>query len=642
MRRFRRRETLRVGYNDIVRGLPLELITLDLSHMADACVEAAYRLARRRAEARHGVPRGRDASPARFVVLGLGKLGGEELNYSSDIDLIFLYDDEGQTDGPRAVSNAEFFARMGGDLVRLLADHSSLGQAYRVDMRLRPEGDQGALARSLAATLGYYETTGRTWERQALIKCRPVAGDLDLGREFLDAIEPFVYRRYLGGAEIGEIKALKRRIEERTVSAGTSEVEVKTGHGGIRDVEFVVQFLQLLHGGEYPEVRHANTLIAISRLEQVGCLTAAGARDHGEHLSLPPPGRAPPPDDVRPPDAPDAPRPGRATHPGDPDRLPPRQHLGRPDRPRAAVPERLPRQDRAESEDPQPPPARRLPRRRGGRRRPGRRPGPRPRPRPRARRRRARPVSLRRPPDGLRQPAGPGTRGHPVPLAGAVPALLRGDRPEAAPGRRPDARPRHDADEPGEGLGLAGGQGHPLGALQLQPADPPALRRALRLEPVPLRDPHQQPGDDRRPDGLAGRRPPAALLGDPRRAGRALQGGRGPGPDPAQLPEQGMGADRDARHPRPRAGPRRDPRAGRRRRGDRRPGRPRPVPAPGRPIRHATPPGRRRALAVGDRRAGEVRRARAELPQRPGPDLPPRVRRRDARGAASRSPTTNS
>ena len=149
---------------------------------------------------------------------------------------------------------------MGGEVVRLLADHTALGVAYRVDMRLRPEGDQGPLARSLAATLGYYETSGRTWERQALIKCRPIAGDLDLGRTFLEAITPFVYRRYLSGAEIGEIKAMKRRIEQRTVSAGTAEVEVKTGHGGIRDVEFVVQFLQLLHGGQYPEVRHANTL----------------------------------------------------------------------------------------------------------------------------------------------------------------------------------------------------------------------------------------------------------------------------------------------------------------------------------------------------------------------------------------------
>jgi len=273
LRRFRQRETLRIGYSDIVRGLPLELTTLDLSVLAEACTEAACRIAREKVEARHGAPAGRDGRPARFVVLALGKLGGQELNYSSDIDLIFLYDLDGQTTGPRAVSNAEFFARMGGEIVRLLSDHTALGMAYRVDMRLRPEGDQGALARSLSATLGYYETSGRTWERQALIKCRPVAGDLDLGRTFLGEITPFVYRRYLSAAEIGEIKAMKRRIEQRTLSAGTAEVEVKTGHGGIRDVEFVVQFLQLLHGGPYPEVRHQNTLTALSRLEQVGCLT---------------------------------------------------------------------------------------------------------------------------------------------------------------------------------------------------------------------------------------------------------------------------------------------------------------------------------------------------------------------------------
>jgi glutamate-ammonia-ligase adenylyltransferase len=146
--------------------------------------------------------------------------------------------------------------------------------AYRIDLRLRPDGDEGALAQSLAATLGYYDTRGRTWERQALIKCRPIAGDLNLGRTFLEAIAPFVYRRYLGAAEIGEIKAMKRRIEQRTERAGADELEVKTGRGGIRDVEFVVQFLQLLHGGRYPEVRHANTLLASARLEQVGCLTA--------------------------------------------------------------------------------------------------------------------------------------------------------------------------------------------------------------------------------------------------------------------------------------------------------------------------------------------------------------------------------
>ncbi len=209
-----------------------------------------------------------------FVVLAMGKLGGQELNYSSDIDLLFLYDREGATSGPRQTTNEEFHSKVGGELVRLLADHTALGRAYRVDLRLRPDGDQGPLVRSLAATLGHYETKGRTWERQALIKCRPIAGDLGLGRQFLAAITPFVYRRYLSAAEIGEIKAIKRKIEARTLSAGTQELEVKTGRGGIRDVEFVVQFLQLLHGGTYPQVRHHNTIEALTRLEQLGCLTA--------------------------------------------------------------------------------------------------------------------------------------------------------------------------------------------------------------------------------------------------------------------------------------------------------------------------------------------------------------------------------
>ena len=264
---------LRIGYNDVVRGHPLELTTLDLSNLADACVEAATRSARESTVARHGEPIGDDGAPARFVVLAMGKLGGQELNYSSDIDLIFVYDHEGRTGGPKAVTNAEFFARMGGAIVRLLSDHTAMGQAFRVDMRFRPEGDQGPLARSLRTTLDYYVNSGRTWERQALIKCRPIAGDPGLGADFLAAIAPYIYRRYLGAAEIADIKAMKRRIEARTHAAGDDEREVKTGRGGIRDVEFVVQFLQLLHGGGEPIVRHANTLMAISRLEEIGCLS---------------------------------------------------------------------------------------------------------------------------------------------------------------------------------------------------------------------------------------------------------------------------------------------------------------------------------------------------------------------------------
>lgn len=273
IRDFKAREMLRIGFADIVRGAPLELTTADLSNLAEACIEGAYRVARRRVAARFGDAVGADGKPTPFVVCALGKLGGMELNYSSDIDLIFLYDDEGTTGGSRPASHTDFFARVGSEIVRLLSDLTPQGRAYRVDMRLRPEGAQGPLARSLGATLGYYETSGRVWERQALIKARPVAGELQLGRAFLETIGPFIYRRYLSGVEIAEIKAMKRRIEARTASDGTDALEVKTGRGGIRDVEFVVQFLQLLHGGAYPQVREQNTLVALAKLERIGCLT---------------------------------------------------------------------------------------------------------------------------------------------------------------------------------------------------------------------------------------------------------------------------------------------------------------------------------------------------------------------------------
>src|SRR5262249_34146839 len=134
------------------------------------------------------------------------------------------------------------------------------------------EGGRGPLARSLASTLSYYDRMGRTWERQALIKARPAAGDFDLGRRFLEAIEPFVYRKYLSFSEINDIKALKRQIE-RKAARGCAAAEVKTGHGGIRDIEFTLQFLQLLNGGDLPELRQRNTLAALQALEAARCLT---------------------------------------------------------------------------------------------------------------------------------------------------------------------------------------------------------------------------------------------------------------------------------------------------------------------------------------------------------------------------------
>ncbi len=275
-RGFRQKQILRIGTNDVIRDRPLEEVTRDISRVADAALEVALATALRHVARRFGDPYTQDGKPARCVLLAFGKHGGEELNYSSDIDLMFLYDEEGATRGKRvnSVDNAEFFGRVLSEVVRLLSAHTDQGQAYRIDLRLRPEGHRGPLARSLASTLSYYDTLGRTWERQALIKIRPVAGDQGLGQAFLQAIEPFVYRKYLSFAEINEIKAIKRRIEKKTTQEGAGEREVKTGHGGIRDIEFTIQFLQLLNGGDLHEVRQRNTLLAMKALEDVGCLNA--------------------------------------------------------------------------------------------------------------------------------------------------------------------------------------------------------------------------------------------------------------------------------------------------------------------------------------------------------------------------------
>jgi len=276
-RRFRDRHTLRIGISDVIRDRPLEEVTRELSRLADASIEVALQYALRTVSARFGQPATPTGAPARVTALAFGKLGGDELNYSSDIDLMFVYDADGETTGRRSgVTNAEFFARVVSEVVRLLSHHTDRGFAYRVDLRLRPEGNRGPLARSLASTLSYYDTMGRTWERQALIKLRHVGGDPNLARDFLQAVEPFVYRKYFSFAEINEVKALKRQMEVKAHRAQPEDADfprdVKTGRGGIRDIEYTVQFLQLLNGGDLPAVRQRNTLLALEALEIAGCL----------------------------------------------------------------------------------------------------------------------------------------------------------------------------------------------------------------------------------------------------------------------------------------------------------------------------------------------------------------------------------
>lgn len=273
-RKFRQLQVLRVGINDVIRDRPLEEITRDLARVADASVHVGLNTAYRSVTRKVGTP-STGGKHARLAALAFGKLGGDELNYSSDLDLMFVYDEDGETTGKRvtAISNNECFARIITEFVRLLSAHTDRGFAYRVDLRLRPEGKTGPLVRSLADTRSYYDIMGRTWERQALIKLRPCGGDIDLGRDFVTAIEPFIYRKYFSFSEINEVKALKRQMEQRANRAGDDDRDVKAGRGGIRDIEYTVQFLQLLNGGDLPAVRQRNTLLALESLEIAGCLT---------------------------------------------------------------------------------------------------------------------------------------------------------------------------------------------------------------------------------------------------------------------------------------------------------------------------------------------------------------------------------
>lgn len=272
LRNFKRRETLRIAYGDIVREQPIATVARQISFVADAAVEAALRFARRALEEKMGTPM-HQGRPAKFVVLAMGKLGGLELNYSSDIDLILISEGDGKTTGSRQTSNQEFFERLTRDMVKLLTEPTELGTTYRVDLRLRPEGSRGSAAITYERALAYYDNKGRTWERQAMIKARPIAGDIDLGASLLAELEPWIYSRYLSLADITGIKTLKRQIEQRTTAQGTHQLDVKTGVGGIRDIEFAIQFLQLLNGGSQPEVRTGNTLEAIDHLEKAGCLS---------------------------------------------------------------------------------------------------------------------------------------------------------------------------------------------------------------------------------------------------------------------------------------------------------------------------------------------------------------------------------
>ena len=259
LRRLYRREVLHIGARDILGIADLPTVTASLSDLADSMVQAAMEIARLQLEERYAVP-----PPTPMVVIGLGKLGGRELNYSSDIDILAAYRDDGllEESSGRQATHQEYFHALVERTVRNLSGSTAEGHLYRVDTRLRPESGAGPLARSLGSFLTYYESRGELWERQMLIKARPVAGDIAFGDEFLAALQPFVYPRTFFERPTGAIAKMKARIEA-TIG---DEDNIKLQSGGIRDIEFIVQALQLLNGGKNPDLRIAGTLPAVEAL----------------------------------------------------------------------------------------------------------------------------------------------------------------------------------------------------------------------------------------------------------------------------------------------------------------------------------------------------------------------------------------
>ncbi|MFH0872330.1 MAG: bifunctional [glutamate--ammonia ligase]-adenylyl-L-tyrosine phosphorylase/[glutamate--ammonia-ligase] adenylyltransferase [bacterium] len=274
LRLFNRREILRIGVADVLDNLDLVDVTQQLSSLAEVTLQKAFEATHAHLLRRHGKPQllGSDglAREASFTILGLGKLGGGELNFSSDIDIIYLYSEEGETlpSSPEIVrvDNRFYFSRLAEMINKAIADPSEEGHCFRVDLRLRPRGRSGDLALSLRGYEIYYETQGQTWERQALLKARPVAGDEALGKEFLQVLTPFIFRQHLDYQAISEIKAMKERINLSIALDPGSERDVKLGPGGIREIEFIVQAFQLIHGGQRPWIREPNTLRALHRL----------------------------------------------------------------------------------------------------------------------------------------------------------------------------------------------------------------------------------------------------------------------------------------------------------------------------------------------------------------------------------------
>jgi glutamate-ammonia-ligase adenylyltransferase len=278
LRRWRRREMVRIGWRALAGWSPVEETLTELSDFADAAIRVSVEHARQALTSRYGEPRSAAGTVQPLVVVAMGKLGGCELNFSSDVDLVLLFPEHGETDGPRPIANEEFFTRLGQGLIRLLETATHDGFTLRVDMRLRPFGDSGPLVASFASLEDYLPLHGRDWERYAYVKARPVTAVERYAEIRGAALGPFVYRRYLDYGvfeSLREMKSLIGREVERRELAG----HIKLGPGGIREIEFIVQSFQLIRGGRERRLQTTSLLQALTVLDELQLMPGAAVAE---------------------------------------------------------------------------------------------------------------------------------------------------------------------------------------------------------------------------------------------------------------------------------------------------------------------------------------------------------------------------
>ncbi len=288
LRVFKAQEILRIGGRDLCGMAELEEVTDELSSLAAATLQRAFEICSIQLKAEYGAPlldaeNQEPEQEAEFTILGMGKFGGFELNFSSDIDLIYFYSsDRGQTAGisdpvrgqRNRISIHQYFAKLSELISKAIGQATEEGFVFRVDLRLRPEGNSGEMANSIAAGETYYESWGQSWERSALLKARPVAGSKPLGEELLERLQPFIYRRHLDYAMIEDIKIMKQKIDRSLTREKEGELNLKLGQGGIREIEFFIQALQLINAGKNPGLRERNSLKALQLLFAAELITS--------------------------------------------------------------------------------------------------------------------------------------------------------------------------------------------------------------------------------------------------------------------------------------------------------------------------------------------------------------------------------